>query len=201
MIPAPTDQTMARLRTALAERAANEGLLDVAYTTFDSPVGTLTLARTPRGLVRIAFDSETGVLDELATRISPRVLRAPSRLDDVRRELDEYFAGRRTGFDLALDWTLSGGFRRQVLVETAAIPYGHTSTYAVLAARAGSPKAFRAAGTALATNPIPIVVPCHRVLPASGALGSYRGGQDRKRLLLDLEKPGERGGGRQPGGV
>ena len=201
MIPAPTGPTMARLRTALAERAATEGLLDVAYTTFDSPVGTLTLARTPHGLVRIAFDGETGVLDELATRISPRVLRAPSQLDDVRRELDEYFAGRRTGFDLALDWTLSSGFRRQVLVQTAAIPYGRTSTYAILAAQAGSPKAFRAAGTALATNPIPIVVPCHRVLPSSGALGNYRGGPDRKRLLLDLEKPGEGGGRRQPGGV
>jgi methylated-DNA-[protein]-cysteine S-methyltransferase len=200
MIPAPTDQTMTRLRAALAERAASEGLLDVAYATVDSPVGTLTVARTPRGLVRLAFDGETGVLDELATRLSPRVLRAPGQLDDVRRELDEYFAGRRTAFDLPLDWALSTGFRRQVLSETAAIPYGQTSTYAALAALAGSPKAFRAAGTALATNPIPIVVPCHRVLPSSGALGQYRGGPDRKRLLLDLEsalpEPGQSGGRR-----
>jgi methylated-DNA-[protein]-cysteine S-methyltransferase len=187
MIPAPTDQTVARLRADLAERAASEGLLDVAYTTLESPVGTLTLARTPQGLVRIAFDSESGVLEELAARVSPRVLRAPGRLDDVRRELDEYFAGRRTTFDLPLDWTLSSGFRRQVLTETAAIPYGRTSTYGALAAQAGSPKAFRAAGTALATNPIPIVVPCHRVLPSGGALGNYRGGPARKRLLLDLE--------------
>jgi methylated-DNA-[protein]-cysteine S-methyltransferase len=187
MIPAPTDQTLARLRTALAERAASEGLLDVAYTTSDSPVGPLTLARTPRGLVRIAFDGETGVLEELAARLSPRVLHAPGQLDDVRRELDEYFAGRRTAFELPLDWALSSGFRRQVLTETAAIPYGHTSTYAALAAQAGSPKAFRAAGTALATNPIPIVVPCHRVLPSTGALGKYRGGPARKRLLLELE--------------
>jgi methylated-DNA-[protein]-cysteine S-methyltransferase len=187
MIPAPTDQTMTRLRAALAERAASEGLLDVAYATVDSPVGTLTVARTPRGLVRLAFDGETGVLEELATRLSPRVLRAPGQLDDVRRELDEYFTGRRTAFDLPLDWALSSGFRRQVLSETAAIPYGQTSTYAALAALAGRPKAFRAAGTALATNPIPIVVPCHRVLPTSGALGNYRGGPDRKRLLLNLE--------------
>jgi methylated-DNA-[protein]-cysteine S-methyltransferase len=200
MIPAPTDQTMNRLRAALAERAASEGLLDVAYATVDSPVGPLTVARTPRGLVRLAFDGETGVLEDLATRLSPRVLRAPGQLDEVRRELDEYFAGRRTAFDLPLDWALSTGFRRQVLSETAAIPYGQTSTYAALAALAGSPKAFRAAGTALATNPIPIVVPCHRVLPSSGALGNYRGGPDRKRLLLDLEsalpEPGQPGGRR-----
>jgi methylated-DNA-[protein]-cysteine S-methyltransferase len=183
-----TDQRMARLRAALAERAASEGLLDVAYTTMDSPVGTLTLATTPHGLVRVAFDGETGVLDELAARISPRVLRAPGQFDAVRRELDEYFAGRRTGFDLPLDWSLSSGFRRQVLTETAAIPYGHTSTYGAVAALAGRPKAFRAAGTALATNPIPIVVPCHRVLPSTGALGNYRGGPGRKRLLLELER-------------
>jgi methylated-DNA-[protein]-cysteine S-methyltransferase len=178
---------MARLRTALAERAVSEGLLDVAYTTVDSPVGPLTLARTPRGLVRVAFDGETGVLDELAARISPRVLSAPAQLDDVRRQLDEYFDGRRTAFSLPLDWALSSGFRRQVLTETATIPYGRTSTYGALAGLAGSPKAFRAAGTALATNPVPIVVPCHRVLPSSGALGNYRGGPGRKRFLLDLE--------------
>jgi methylated-DNA-[protein]-cysteine S-methyltransferase len=192
MIPAPTDQTIARLRVALAERAASEGLLDVAYATMDSPVGTLTVARTPQGLVRIAFDSETGVLNELAARISPRVLRAPGQLDDARRELDEYFAGRRTAFGLPLDWVLSSGFRKKVLTETAAIPYARTSTYAAMAALAGSPKAFRAAGTALATNPIPIVVPCHRVLPSSGTLGKYRGGPDRKRLLLDLERAAAR---------
>jgi methylated-DNA-[protein]-cysteine S-methyltransferase len=187
MIPSPTDQTMTRLRAALADRAASEGLLNVAYTTLDSPVGTLTVARTPRGIVRVAFDGETGVLDELAARISPRVLRAPGHLDDARRELDEYFAGRRTAFDLPLDWALSSGFRRKVLIETAAIPYARTSTYAALATAAGSPRAFRAAGTALATNPIPVIVPCHRVLPASGDLGQYRGGPTRKRLLLDLE--------------
>ncbi len=188
-IPTPTEDTMARLRASLAERAAAEGLLDVAYTTVDSPLGTLTIAATPSGVVRIAFDNERqdDVLAELAAKVSPRVLSAPARLDDTRRELDEYFQGSRTAFDLPLDWSLSTGFRRAVLNATQRIPYAATSTYGIVAIAAGSPKAFRAAGTALATNPIPIVVPCHRVLPASGVLGQYRGGATRKEQLLRLE--------------
>lgn len=188
-IPAPSEDTMARLRATLAEHAAAQGLLDVAYATVDSPLGPLTIAATPAGVVRIAFDNETqdDVLAELAAKVSPRVLSAPARLDDARRELDEYFGGGRTAFDLPLDWTLSNGFRRAVLNATQRIPYAATSTYGTVATAAGSPKAFRAAGTALATNPIPIVVPCHRVLPASGVLGKYRGGTSRKELLLRLE--------------
>lgn len=188
-IPTPSKDTMARLRATLAERAAADGLLDVAYATVGSPLGTLTIAATPAGIVRIAFDNEEpdDVLAELAVKVSPRILSAPARLDDARRELDEYFEGGRTAFDLPLDWTLSSGFRRAVLNATQRIPYAATSTYGAIATVAGSPKAFRAAGTALATNPIPIVVPCHRVLPASGAVGQYRGGATRKELLLRLE--------------
>lgn len=188
-IPAPSEDAMARLRTSLAERAAQEGLLDVAYAAVDSPLGPLTISATPLGIIRIAFDNEAldDVLSELAAKVSPRILSAPARLDQARRELDEYFAGRRTTFDLPLDWSLSRGFRREVLTATARIPYAATSTYGKIAAAAGSPKAFRAAGTALATNPIPVIVPCHRVLPASGVTGGYRGGGDRKRQLLRLE--------------
>ena len=188
-IPAPSDEAMARLRTELAERAAQRGLLDVAYAAMDSPVGPLTISVTDRGVVRIAYDNERleDVLDELAAKVSPRILHAPARLDPARREIDEYFAGRRTAFDLPLDWTLTSGFRREVLKATAQIPYAGTSTYHQVAAAAGSPRAFRAAGTALATNPIPIIVPCHRVLPASGAIGGYRGGSTRKQQLLHLE--------------
>jgi methylated-DNA-[protein]-cysteine S-methyltransferase len=191
-IPAPSDEAMARLRAGLAERAATEGLLDVAYAAVDSPVGPLTISATSRGIVRIAYDNEelADVLAELAAKISPRILHAPARLDPARRELDEYFAGRRTVFDLPLDWALTSGFRREVLEATARIPYASTSTYHEVAAVAGSPKAFRAAGTALATNPIPIIVPCHRVLPASGAIGGYRGGSMRKQQLLRLESAG-----------
>jgi methylated-DNA-[protein]-cysteine S-methyltransferase len=183
------DEHLARLRTNLAEKAADQGLLDVAYTGFDSPLGPLTLAATPHGLVRVAFDSEPveDVLGDLARRVSPRILRAPARLDQARRELDDYFAGRRTEFDLPLDWALTSGFRREVLHATAQIPYAMTSTYGQVATAAGHPKAYRAAGTALATNPIPIVVPCHRVRPASGGAGRYRGGEARKLQLLRLE--------------
>jgi methylated-DNA-[protein]-cysteine S-methyltransferase len=188
-IPPPPAERWARLRARLADRAAEEGLLDVAYAPVDSPLGPLTLAATPEGIVRLAFDNEDRdeVLGDLAARVSPRVLEAPARLDPARRELEEYFEGRRTAFDLPLDWALTKGFRRQVLGAAARIPYGRTGTYRSVATEAGSPRAVRAAGTALATNPIPIIVPCHRVLRSDGALGGYRGGADRKDVLLRLE--------------
>jgi methylated-DNA-[protein]-cysteine S-methyltransferase len=178
------------LAARVAERAEREGLLDVAYALADSPLGPLLVAATDRGLVMIAYATEG--FDErlalLAREVSPRVLEAPRRLDRARRELDEYFAGRRRAFDLPVDWSLVRGFAREVLRATAAIPYGGWSTYGAVAAAAGSPRGSRAAGNALGSNPIPIVIPCHRVLRAGGAMGGYTGGADRKRLLLDLER-------------
>jgi methylated-DNA-[protein]-cysteine S-methyltransferase len=173
----------------LAERAAKEGLLDVAYTTTDSPFGTLLLATTPRGLVRVGLPNQDAeeLLVELADRVSPRVLEAPGRLDDVRRELDLYFEGRLTDFDLPLDWQLSKDFRRKVLRAIARIPYGQTRSYTQMATSAGNVRAVRAAGTACGSNPIPIVVPCHRVLRVGGALGGYGGGLPMKEGLLRLE--------------
>ncbi len=173
----------------LAERAAAEGLADIAYARVDSPFGALTVASTRRGVVRLAFPEEPvdAVLARLASRVSPRIVEAPSRLDGVRRELDEYFGGDRRGFEMALDWTLIGPFARRVLGETSAIPYGGKLTYAEVAGRAGSPRGSRAAGNALGSNPIPIVIPCHRVLRTSGALGGYAGGLERKRWLLEHE--------------
>lgn len=168
---------------AAADRA---GLVDVAVSTIESPVGDLFVALTPRGLVRLAYDPER-VLDELAERISPRVVEAPARLDPVRRELDEYFAGRRRVFDVAVDWTLSSGFRRRVLEATARIPTGQVTTYGALAEQVGQPTAARAVGNAVGANPIAIVVPCHRVLPAGGGVGNYGGGPERKEFLLELE--------------
>jgi methylated-DNA-[protein]-cysteine S-methyltransferase len=172
--------------SALAERG---GLLDVAYATADSPVGPLLLAATPAGVVRVSFAREgfDGVLASLAARISPRVLEAPARLDDARRQLDEYFAGRRTDFELPLDHQLSSGFRARVLAAIAAIPFGRTGTYRSVATAAGSPGAVRAAGTACATNPIPLIVPCHRVVRSDGTMGRYGGGEEAKRLLLEHE--------------
>jgi methylated-DNA-[protein]-cysteine S-methyltransferase len=160
----------------LGEAAATAGLLDVAYATLDSPLGTLLLARTDRGLVRLAyvdFEGEDAVIAELASRISPRVLAVPRRLDETRRELDQYFAGSRHQFDVPIDWRLTHGFGRRVLRATARIPYGGVSSYKQVAAAAGSPRGFRAAGNALGANPIPIVVPCHRVLHSGGGLGGY----------------------------
>jgi methylated-DNA-[protein]-cysteine S-methyltransferase len=173
--------------TAAADAA---GLVDVAYATFDSPVGTLVLAATDEGLVRVAYlngQGLEGVLEELALRVSPRVLGLPRRLDEGRRELEQYFAGRRTLFELPLDWRLTRGFGRRVLEATARIPYGSVSTYKQVAAEAGSPRGSRAAGNALGANPLPIVVPCHRVLHSTGGLGGYTGGLDRKELLLGVE--------------
>jgi methylated-DNA-[protein]-cysteine S-methyltransferase len=179
-------------RPDLGASAAEAGLLDVAFTFEDSPVGRLLVAGTPRGLVRIAYlDGGEGtdeVLEELADQISPRVLAAPARLDHARRELEEFFAGHRQRFELALDWRLvRPGFGRRVLQATSRIPYGSVSSYKLVAAEAGSPRAYRAAGTALGGNPIPIVVPCHRVLHSGGGLGGYTGGLDRKTRLLGLE--------------
>ena len=174
----------------LGEAAATAGLLDVAYATLDSPLGTLLLARTDRGLVRLAyvdFEGEDEVVAELASRMSPRVLAAPRRLDDVRRELDQYFTGARHQFELPIDWRLTQGFGRRVLRATARIPYGGVSSYKQVAAAAGSPRGSRAAGNALGANPIPIVVPCHRVLHSGGSLGGYTGGVERKQLLLAVE--------------
>jgi len=178
-----------RVRAALARRAAAEGLLDVAYATHDSPLGQLTVVVTPRGLLQLSYAGEAieAQLDEIAERISPRILAAPERTDEVRRQLDEYFAGARRGFDLPVDWRLVRGFAGAVLRATANIPFGDVSTYREVATEAGSPNAYRAAGNALGSNPIPIVVPCHRVLHAGGGLGGYTGGLDRKRYLLTLE--------------
>ena len=173
----------------LAERAAEEGLLDVAYSRADSPFGTLLLATTPRGLVRVGLPNQDAdeLLVDLATRVSPRVLEAPAQLDEARRELDLYFEGKLTDFDLPLDWRLSKDFRRKVLRAIARIPYGQTRNYTQMATSAGNERAVRAAGTACGTNPIPVVVPCHRVLRSGGGLGGYGGGLPMKEALLRLE--------------
>ena len=181
--------TLDALKRRLALAAEAEGLLDVAYTTVDSPVGPLLLAATPKGLLRVAYDIEDHdhVLDTLARRVSPRVLRAPKRLDAAARELDEYFGGQRRVFDLPLDLSLSKGFRQLVQRHLPEIGYGQTRTYGQVAQLVGNPKAVRAVGTACATNPLPVVVPCHRVLPASGGPGRYVGGPAAKVTLLGLE--------------
>ena len=177
------------LAQELIRRAEQEGLIDVAYAEIDSPVGRLLLAATPRGLVRITFPIETPekVLEELAASVSPRVLESPAKLDQARRELDRYFEGRLQDFDLPLDWQLTRGFYRKVLRATARIPYGQTRSYTQMAKRAGSPRAVRATGSALGSNPLPIIVPCHRVLRSGGALGGYGGGLETKQALLELE--------------
>jgi methylated-DNA-[protein]-cysteine S-methyltransferase len=175
---------------AVARRAAEEDLLDVAYTGHDSPVGRLVVAASPRGLLRIAFPlgDPDEVVAELAARVSPRVLEAPARLDDVRRELDEYFDGRRERFDLPIDWSLvRGPFTRRILGATARIGFGSLASYREVATEAGNERAVRAAGNALGSNPIPVVVPCHRVVRTGGDLGGYGGGPERKQFLLELE--------------
>ncbi len=186
---APLADDPARAAVRFADRAAAEGLADVAYATFDSPLGRLLTAATPRGLVRLAYDHNDfdAVLDGLAARVSPRVIEALERLDEVRRALEDYFAGERRHFELAIDWTLVGPFGRRVLEATAGIAYGDVSTYSEVAARAGNPRASRATGNALGANPVPIVVPCHRVLRTGGGLGGYTGGLDNKRALLAIE--------------
>jgi methylated-DNA-[protein]-cysteine S-methyltransferase len=181
--------TLSRLRERLGLAAEDEGLLDVAYMTIDSPVGTLLLAATPKGLVRVAYDVEDHdrVLETLTQRISPRVLRAPKRLDAAARELDEYFGRKRQAFDLPLDLSLSRGFRQLVQRHLPEIGYGQTRTYGQVAELVGNRKAVRAVGSACATNPLPVVVPCHRVLKADGTPGGYVGGPAAKMALLRLE--------------
>ena len=174
----------------IAPPATAAGLVDVAYAVHDSPAGRLLLAATPRGLVRVAYldgSEQEQVLDHLARCVSPRVLLAPRRLDEDRRQLEEYFNGKRKIFELSIDWRLCAGFGRRVLDATARIPFGAVSTYKQVATEAGSPRASRAAGNALGANPMPIVVPCHRVVHSTGGLGGYTGGLERKRLLLSVE--------------
>jgi methylated-DNA-[protein]-cysteine S-methyltransferase len=180
----PAAKALSRFR----ERAEREGLLDIAYATMDSPIGRLLVAATPRGLVRVAFAEELDdAVLELAVRLSPRVLEAPRRVDPARRQLDRYFERKLTAFDLDVDRVLIGAYARRVLERTADIPYGSCSSYRDVARDIGTPLAARAVGNALGSNPIPVVIPCHRVLRTGGALGGYGGGLDRKRFLLQLE--------------
>jgi methylated-DNA-[protein]-cysteine S-methyltransferase len=182
--------TLDRLHERLVDAASTEQVLDVAYTTVDSPLGSLLLAATEAGVVRLAYQVEDHdqVLESLALQISPRVLRAPGRLDEAARQLEAYFAGRRRAFDVPLDLRLSAGFRRQVLNHLRTIGYGQTESYAGVAEAIGRARAVRAVGSACATNPLPLLVPCHRVLRSDGALGGYVGGLRAKQALLALER-------------
>jgi methylated-DNA-[protein]-cysteine S-methyltransferase len=188
-IPPPTDAELVTLHARLAERADDTGVLDIAYRTLDSPVGTLLVAATSTGLLRVAYEREglNSVLEVLAMKLSPRILAAPARLDAVARQLEEYFDHRREQFELPLDLSLASGFRRQVLAYLPAIEYGHTSSYAAVAAAVRSPGAVRAVGSACASNPLPLVIPCHRVVRSDGGIGGYLGGSEVKRQLLELE--------------
>ncbi len=184
------EDDVARLAATVAQRADGEGILDVAYGTVETPMGPMLIAATERGLVRIALPRESfdGVLAGLAARVSPRLLELPARVDDARRELDEYFAGRRREFDLALDWQLiKAPFTCNVLEGVCRVPFGEAITYGQAAAIAGNPRASRAAGNALGSNPIPVVIPCHRVVRTGGAIGGYGGGPEMKRFLLEHE--------------
>jgi methylated-DNA-[protein]-cysteine S-methyltransferase len=183
------DDTLNRLHRQLAQQANDADLLDVAYTTVDSPFGSLLLAATQKGLVRVAFPNEDHdvVLATLAEKLSPRILRAPDRLERAARQLDEYFAKRRRTFDLPLDRSLSHGFRHLVQSRLTDIAYGQTRSYQQVAELVGNPNAVRAVGSACATNPLPVVVPCHRVVRADGSLGGYVGGAQAKSALLQLE--------------
>ncbi|CAN5472487.1 methylated-DNA--[protein]-cysteine S-methyltransferase [soil metagenome] len=190
MFDAPDDSaTLMRLHTRLADAAENDGVLDIAYRTVDTPVGPLLLAGTAVGLVRVAFaveDHDT-VLAALADRVSPRILRSPARLDDAARQLDQYFSRGRTSFDVPVDLRLAQGFRRSVIEHLRAIGYGRRQTYAEVAGAVGSPRAVRAVGTACAHNPLPVVIPCHRVVRSDGTSGQYVGGAAAKQTLLDFE--------------
>lgn len=182
-------ETLARLHRRLERDADNADLLDVGYRTLDTPLGPLLLAATPIGLVRVAYTNEghDAVLASLADKISPRILRAPARLDAAAREIDEYFAGSRTHFDLPLDLRLIDGFRREVIEHLSEIGYGHRESYAAVAAAIGRPRAVRAVGTACARNPLPLVIPCHRVVRTDGSIGQYVGGVGAKQTLLTME--------------
>jgi methylated-DNA-[protein]-cysteine S-methyltransferase len=191
----PTDGDLDRAVQGVIARAERDGLIDVAYATVDSPYGELLVARTDRGVVRLALPTHRGnqrsrdeILEELATVVSPRVLETPKRLDEERRQLEDYFEGRRQEFDVPVDWSLtSPGFRSRALHAVARIPYGKTRSYAEVAKSAGNPRAFRAAGTACGSNPVPLIVPCHRVVQSGGGIGNYGGGPEMKRGLLGLE--------------
>jgi methylated-DNA-[protein]-cysteine S-methyltransferase len=180
---------MQRLRTAVADRAQEQNLLDIAYRTVDTPVGQLLIAATPLGLIRVAYarQGHDAVLTALAEQVSPRVLFAPARLDSAARQFDDYFTGHRRHFELAVDLQLASGFRRTVLEALPDVGYGRTVSYGELAAEVGHPRAARAVGTACATNPVPLVIPCHRVVLGDGSPGAYAGGPEIKRVLLDLE--------------
>jgi methylated-DNA-[protein]-cysteine S-methyltransferase len=184
-LPAVDDE----LRARLAAEAEGEGLLDLSYRTLDSPFGSLLLVASPQGLVRLAFELEDhdAVLGGLAGTISPRILRAPRRTDTAARQLDEYFAGRRRHFDVAVDLQLVRGFRRAVISHLPEIPYGRTESYAAVARAAGNPNAVRAVGSACSHNPVPVIVPCHRVVRSDGTIGQYLGGTDMKVALLAME--------------
>lgn len=186
----PDGRTLARLHADLVERAARDGLLDVAYRVVDSPVGSLLVAAGERGVLRVAFDVQghDAALQELAARVSPRVLAGGRRLDPVLRELDEYFAGRRRTFDVPVDLRLLTGFRREVVLSLPDVPYGATASYAQVAAATGRPAAVRAVGTACARNPVPLLLPCHRVVRSDGTPGRYAGGDAAKTTLLALER-------------
>jgi methylated-DNA-[protein]-cysteine S-methyltransferase len=185
----PVDPEADRLRAGLAARAEHEGLLDVAYRTVDTPIGPLLLAATDEGLVRVAFELEDhdAVLAQLAATVSPRILRSGRRTDDAARQLDEYFAGRRRRFDVPVDLRLVRGFRRAVITHLSDIAYGATESYAAVARATGNPAAVRAVGTACAHNPVPVVVPCHRVIRSDGTIGQYLGGTEVKAGLLAME--------------
>ncbi|RVW01910.1 methylated-DNA--[protein]-cysteine S-methyltransferase [Rhodococcus xishaensis] len=191
VIPTPTvrPSDLSRLHARLAATADRDRLLDIAYRVADTPVGRLLLAATDVGLVRVAYPREDhdAVLEMLAERVSPRILEAPARLDDAARQLDEYFARRRSRFEVPLDLRLSRGFRREVLTRLPGIAYGTTASYAEVAEAVGSPRAVRAVGTACATNPLPLFVPCHRVVRSDGSIGQYAGGAEAKRALLTME--------------
>ncbi|HEY6638311.1 MAG TPA: methylated-DNA--[protein]-cysteine S-methyltransferase [Solirubrobacterales bacterium] len=192
---APTDADLDRAVQGLLARAERDELIDIAYAEMDSPFGELLIARTDRGVVRLALPIDRGrqcphdeVLEALAAYVSPRILESPKRLDEERRELEEYFEGKRDHFDVPVDWALTPkGFRNRALHAVSRIPYGRTKTYAEIAKSAGNPRAFRAAGTACGHNPIPLIVPCHRVVQSGGGIGNYGGGPEMKRALLDLE--------------
>lgn len=189
-VPVPDENdALRRLHDQLVASAEPSALLDVAYRTIDTPVGTLLLAATPVGLVRVAYDIEghDTVLDRLAQSLSPRILHAPARLDAVAHQIEDYFAKRRTAFDVPVDLSLAYGFRRSVVEHLRDIAYGRRESYAQVASAVGSPRAVRAVGSACAHNPLPVVIPCHRVVRSDGSTGQYVGGPHAKTTLLELE--------------